>query len=143
MKRTFIILLLLLLIALLCACKNDTNDSKTADKSTNDLHTNEYNSSVITVYLEDGINPNSARYVGKDIEKLPNVSYVEFVSKEEALEEFREAFSSEQFEEILKDNPLPDAYKVYIEDLSLYDVTLTAIKKIEGVDEVTIRPDKF
>ena len=91
----------------------------------------EFSEFIINVYLED-VSLSEAVDIGKEIEKIPNVSQVEFVSKEEALEEYKDVLSEEQYE----DNPLPHSYKVVLTDTSLYELTMDAIQEVDGVDSV-------
>ena len=82
---------------------------------------------VINVYLDYNITSAEARNIGEKIEKIPNVLECRYYPKEEAVKE--------------NENPLPDAYHVTMEDLSLYDMTASEIKKISGVDTVSDRSD--
>ncbi len=97
-------------------------------------------SNETTVYIKNDVSALEAVYIGKDIEKLDNVTSAEFYSKDEAFESFKEELGDELFEKISeKDNPLPDSYIVVMDDLSLYDATVAKIQNIEGVDSVTNR----
>jgi cell division transport system permease protein len=63
---------------------------------------------------------------------------VEFYSKEEAFESYREELGDELFTQIEENNnPLPDAYIVAMNDLSRYDATVEQIQAIDGVDSVS------
>lgn len=100
-------------------------------------------SNVTTVYLEDGITEEAdAMAVGDEINKLSNVLTVSFYSRDEAIEEYREALGEEVFENMQGDNnPLPHAFKITLEDLSKYETTVEQIMAIEGVDSVGNRSD--
>lgn len=95
-----------------------------------------------TVYIKNGVSQLEAVYIGKDIEKLDNVTSAEFYSKEEAFQQFKEELGDELFAQIEEENnPLPDAFIVVMDDLSLYDQTVAQIQQIEGVDTVNNRSD--
>ncbi len=99
-------------------------------------------SNETTVYLKDGVSDLEAVYIGKDIEKIDNISTVEFYSKDDAFETFKEELGEELFEKISKEsNPLPDSYIVAMDDLSLYDSTVAEIQKIDGVDSISNRSE--
>lgn len=88
-----------------------------------------------TVYLDD-VSELEAVYIGKEIEKIANVSQVEFISKDEALEKYKDVLG-EKFEDLQDDNPLPHSYRVVLTDLSLYEQTMDKILEIDGVDSVS------
>lgn len=93
-----------------------------------------------TVYLDDSVSDLEAVYIGKDIEKISNVTSAEFYSKEDAFEHYRADLGEELFDLIgEEENPLPDAYIVVMDDLSLYDRTVAQIQQIEGVDSINNR----
>ncbi len=98
-------------------------------------------SNETTVYLDDGLSRIEAVYVGRDIQKLKNIEKAEYYSKDEAIAEYKDMLGEEVFENLKDDNPLPDAYKVSMDDLSKYDKTVEKILKIKGVDSVSNRSD--
>ncbi len=99
-------------------------------------------SNVTNVYLEEDVNEVEATYVGKQIENVANVTKVEFYSKEEAIKEFESTLGEEVFENMQgENNPLPDTYKITMEDMSLYDETVAKITLIDGVESVSSRSD--
>lgn len=98
-------------------------------------------SNETTVYLKDGVSRVEAVYIGRDITKLKNVTSADYCPKDEALAQYKNMLGDEVFENMKDDNPLPDAYKVTMEDLSKYDKTVKRILKIDGVDSVSSRSD--
>ena len=80
------------------------------------------------VYIKEGYSQLEAVYVGKEIEKVPNVASARFYSKEEAFEQYRSTLGDSLFSRI-EDRK---------HDLSQYDDTVAQIQKIEGVDPDTI-----
>lgn len=97
-------------------------------------------SNETTVYLKDSVSELEAVYIGKDIEKIDNITSVRFYSKVDAFETYREDLGDELFERISeKNNPLPDSYIVAMDDLSLYEDTIKQIQAIDGVDTITNR----
>ena len=93
-------------------------------------------SNETTVYIKSDVSQLEAVYIGKDIEKVSNVSSATFYSKDEAFKKYKEDLGEELFNKIEDRNPLPDAFIVVMDDLSLYDDTVAQIKKIDGVDSI-------
>lgn len=91
-----------------------------------------------SVYIKRDYSQLEAVYIGKEIERLDNVASTSFLSKEEAMEQFKDQLGDDAlFAEMQGRNQLPDTVIVVMDDLSLYDSTVEQIKKIEGVDEVS------
>lgn len=81
-----------------------------------------------------------------EIEKLENVSEVEFVSSEEGLETIKESMleGQEEYFTFLDEeygNPLPNAAKVHMEDMSKFDATIKQIKKMDAVSSIQSQDD--
>ncbi|MCQ2515065.1 MAG: permease-like cell division protein FtsX [Ruminococcus sp.] len=99
-------------------------------------------SNETTIYLSDNVSELEAVFIGKDLEKIDNVTSITFYSKEEAFESFREELGDELFAQIEENNnPLPDSYIVAMDDLSAYDKTVEEITAIDGVDSVSNRSE--
>lgn len=99
-------------------------------------------SNETTVYIKDGYSQLEAVYIGKDIEKISNVTSAEFYSKDEAIKQYKEELGDDVFAQMQNDdNPLPDAFIIVMDDLSLYDETVAQIQKIDGVDKISNRSE--
>ena len=95
-----------------------------------------------TVYIKDGASDLEAGYIGKNLEKLDNITSVRFYPKEDAINEFKDSLPEAVFENVNGDNnPLPDAYIIAMDDLSKYDQTIDAILKVDGVDSINNRSE--
>lgn len=98
---------------------------------------------VVMVYIEDGTTDADITAMGETLKAIDNVKGIEFVAKETAWEEqlaTMEEAQREFFTEISSDIPLPDAYKVTVDDLSYFDSTIDQIKQLDHID--TIRENK-
>lgn len=98
---------------------------------------------VVMVYIEDGTTDADITAMGETIKAIDNVKGIEFVAKETAWEDqlaTMEEAQREFFTEISSDIPLPDAYKVTVDDLSYFDSTIDQIKQLDHID--TIRENK-
>ena len=91
-------------------------------------------SNETSVYIKDGYSQLEAVYVGKAIEKLDNVESATFLSKEDAIKQYKSTLGDDLFAEMKGRNKLPDSFIVVMKDLSKYDETIAQIKKIDGVD---------
>lgn len=98
---------------------------------------------VVMVYIEDGTTKADITAMGETIKAIDNVKGIEFVAKETAWEDqlaTMEEAQREFFTEISSDIPLPDAYKVTVDDLAYFDSTIDQIKQLDHID--TIRENK-
>lgn len=98
---------------------------------------------VVMVYIQDGTTDADINAMGDSLKKMDNIKEVEFVSKESAWQEQLDTMEEAQakfFSEISSDIPLPDAYKVTVNDLSQFDSTVDQIKQLQHID--TIRENK-
>ncbi len=99
-------------------------------------------SNETTVYIDDNYSQLEAVYIGKEIEKVDNVTSAEFYSKDDAFKNYKDELGDELFALIEENrNPLPDSFIVVMDDLSLYDETVKKIQQIEGVDSINNRGD--
>ncbi len=98
---------------------------------------------VVMVYVEDETTDAELADMESQINALGNISKVEFVSKVDAwaeqLDTMEEA-QAEFFTQISSDIPLPDAYKVTVENLDSFDKTVEDLKGLDHID--TIRENK-
>lgn len=98
---------------------------------------------VIMVYIADGTTDEQIAQMDADIKACGNILSTEFVSKETAWAQQLETMEEAQakfFTEISTDIPLPDAYKVTVENLDQFDDTVTKLKALNNID--TIRENK-
>jgi len=98
---------------------------------------------VVMAFVEDGTSDADLEVMKEELENISNVKDVDFQSKEDAWEEqlnTMEEAQAEFVQGLSKDIPLPDAYKVTIDDLSIFDET---VEKVKGVNHVeTVRENK-
>ena len=97
---------------------------------------------VVMVYVADDATEDETTQIGTSLKGISNVESCEFVPKEVAFQEQIQSMGGdaalfEGFDEI----PLPDAYKVTVEDLSQFENTVSQIKQINKVDSVRENSD--
>ena len=98
---------------------------------------------VVMAYIQDGTTDADINTMGTTLKNMDNIKNVEFISKESAWQEQLDTMEEAQakfFTEISSDIPLPDAYKVTVNDLSQFDSTVSQIKQLQHID--TIRENK-
>lgn len=96
-------------------------------------------SNSITVYCTQGLPTLKAVQVGEQIKNLDNISECELVPKDQAVEEMLDMLGDNGtvLEGLMgDDNFLPDAYRISLTDLSLYDETASQIAAIDGVEKI-------
>ncbi|MBR6509235.1 MAG: ABC transporter permease [Clostridia bacterium] len=91
-------------------------------------------------------NDEEANALCDKIEKLENVSEVEFVSSEEGLKTIKESMleGQEEYFTFLDEeygNPLPNAAKVHMKDMAKFDETIKQIKKMDEVSSIQSQDD--
>lgn len=87
-------------------------------------------------YIDDSYDEQEARSLQSRLEEIPNVSTVVFVSKAEAMEEFKnKQENAEQFQE-LPAELLRDRYRVHVVDIQQMQDTVDQVKEISGISKV-------
>lgn len=99
---------------------------------------------VIMVFIEDKTSDKDIDTMGKKLKGMNNISNVEFVPKEEAWEDqiaSMDKAHAELFENVSDDIPLPDAYKVTVKDLSIFNKTVSEIESLDNIEIVRQNSD--
>ncbi len=92
---------------------------------------------VVVAFVKEGIEDSAVAKVGTDLQIIPDVIGVEFVSKEEGYAQQLEEFGVEEglFDGII-DNPLPHSYRISVGNLENFTNTLALIEQVDNVDTV-------
>ena len=101
------------------------------------------NQNEVVVFLDDDLTDGKISEIEKQLKALDNVSGASFVSKEEGLAEQMEIFGEdkEYFQDLVDDNPIPDAFYVRMRSLNILDDTVSQIRAIDGVYDVNAPTD--
>ena len=94
---------------------------------------------VIMVYISNGTTDEEIANMENEIKACGNIKQVEFVSKEDAWAEqlsTMEDAQAEFFTQISSDIPLPDAYKVTVENLDQFNDTVSKLKQLQHIDTI-------
>lgn len=93
----------------------------------------------VVVFLRDEISDERLDRADREIRALPNIASVTFVSREEGLVEWMDTLGDDGtlLEWLLTDNPLPNSYRLVIQDLSNIDETLMELRSMDSVESVS------
>lgn len=96
---------------------------------------------AVTVFFQEGISQDQIEEIGKEIRQRAEVSDCQFLSAEDAWEEFKEEYfkgSEEAAAGFADDNPLANSasYAIYMNDISMQPVLVDYLKGLEGVRDV-------
>ena len=98
----------------------------------------------VTVQIQDGAPDNNIALIGEQLKDNPNIFEVTYFPREEAWEGMMENFTEEEKNAFryIRENPLPDCYRVRVSDIDKLSVTVAEISQIEFVESVQ-SPDDF
>ncbi len=90
----------------------------------------------ILAYVDDSYDETQARALQKKLQSIPNVASATFISKQEAMEEFKAQYPDETLFQDLDPEILRDRYAIKIADLRQQKQTVEQVKAVEGVAKV-------
>ncbi len=96
---------------------------------------------VIMVYIEDGTTDEQIEKLEKDIFGIGNIEKCDFVSKEEAFESSKQELGEDAALLEGMDNPMPDAYKITVSDMTLFKQTVKSLNNLEHIEKVRENSD--
>ena len=101
---------------------------------------------AVTAFFEEGMEEAEILAIGEKISGRAEVSDMVYVSAEEAWEEYKEIYFSENpqlAEGFADDNPLANSahYEIYVSDVELQDELVTYIESIEGIRKINQSED--
>ena len=96
---------------------------------------------AVTVFFEQGLGQEQIDNIGTEIDKRVEVSKKNFVSAEEAWEEFQKDYfegNEDMAAGFVNDNPLANSahYEIYMNDISMQQSLVTYLESLDGVREV-------
>lgn len=89
---------------------------------------------IIMVFIDQDATESEANALGDELRALPNVSSCDFVSHQEGFEQILSNLGDDAA--LLSDLDstfLPDAYRVTVDDLSLFSETVTSVKQLDHI----------
>ena len=89
----------------------------------------------VIVYLNDDTTDDEIEVIGNNLRGMPNVTQVSFYSKEQAYESLKASMAEYEvlFESLGDDNPLVDAYRIKVADISGISATIAQIRTFDHI----------
>ena len=96
-------------------------------------------SNEIVVWIDEELSTREARALGSEFNKIDNIATIEFVDRDEALEDYRlqlgeDANILDEFNS--ENNPLRNSFVFTMKDPSLAEETIAEIEAVDGTDGV-------
>ena len=90
----------------------------------------------INVYLLDKVDREQARDIEKDLKEIEGVESVGFVTKDEAMERFKDRLGDQKtlLDALDETNPLPDSFEVKVTNPDLVKTAAEKMEKLDGVE---------
>ena len=92
-------------------------------------------------YIDDTYTEEEARAIQTEIEAIPNVSQVTFVTRAEALEDWKEGRAENDLFNSLQPEVLRDRYRIHVTDIEQMAQTVSAVEQVSGVAKVRAAVD--
>ncbi|MBP0982962.1 MAG: permease-like cell division protein FtsX [Oscillospiraceae bacterium] len=90
----------------------------------------------ITIYLEENVTDKQVEHIKSVLEKNDDLTDVQYYSKEQALEDFRNDMAEySELLDYLDENPMPESFLVRVKDLSKIRSVVNTINQIDGVEQ--------
>ena len=86
-------------------------------------------------YIDDSLSEEDAKNLQAQIQAVPNVSDITFVSRQQAMEDFQKDKNEDLFRE-LPPEVLRNRYQIHVVDIEQMKETVEAVKQVQGVAEV-------
>ena len=94
----------------------------------------------VVAFVDDALTLEEAEALQPLIEAVPNVAGVEFITNEQAMEDFQEDYDPELFE-ILDSSTFRHRYVIHLTDISLMSQTKADLESVDGVADVNAHLD--
>ena len=90
----------------------------------------------INVYLLNKVDREQARDIEKDLKEIEGVESVGFVTKDEAMERFKDRLGDQKtlLDALDETNPLPDSFEVTVTNPDLVKTAAEKMEKLDGVE---------
>ena len=101
-----------------------------------------YGQNVVVAYAQAGCTGEQLQEIQDQIQNIDNVDHVDFLSKEEMLEKYKASIPEATYEEMQGDsNPMPDSFIVTFKDMAVFDDTVSQIRQISNIDDMSYNQD--
>ena len=89
-------------------------------------------------YIDETYTEEEARALQTEIEAVPNVSAVTFVTRAEALEDWKEGRAENDLLDSLQPDVLRDRYRIHVSDIEQLGQTVDQVELIQGVADTSV-----
>jgi len=93
-------------------------------------------SNEVVAFVEETLSEDEARDLQDDIEYISNVSEANFVTREQAMEEFAAQYDDDTLFQDVESSVLRDRYVIYLNDISMMGDTKAELESINGIAKV-------
>lgn len=90
----------------------------------------------ILAYVDDSYTSAQAKALQKELEGIPNVASVTYISKEQATEDFAADYPDEELFQDLDPEIFQDRYAIKVVDLAQQSQTLERVEAVDGITDV-------
>lgn len=95
----------------------------------------------VMAYIGDNVSKNQIDLLNMSIPQIAGIKKIEFVPKDAAWKQFKENYNNLRLDEFLDSNPLPDAFKIEVFDLSYVHLVANKLRDLEGIEDVSYGGD--
>ena len=92
--------------------------------------------SQILAFVDEDLSEDDARSIESALLSISNVSDVEFITREEAMENYKASYGDSSVFENLDASVFRNRYVVHLNDITLMSETKTALESVNGIAEV-------
>jgi len=90
----------------------------------------------IRVFLKDDLSERGIDQLGEELLALEEVKKVEFISKEQGLEQLKQELDEPKVFALVEKNPLPHSFKITLKEPQAVEAVASKVQKLEGIEEV-------
>ena len=91
----------------------------------------------ILAYVDDSYTESQARALQSELEEVPNVASVTYISNDQAMEDFKDQYPEEELFQDLDPEILEDRYAIRLVDLEQQRETVERIEALPGISDVS------
>ena len=88
-------------------------------------------------FVDENLSGKDALELENAVSSVPNVSKVEFVTREQAMEEFKKGYENNALFEDIDPTVFRDRYVIYLDDISQMEETKTLLEQVDGIADVS------
>ncbi len=97
-----------------------------------------YEQNVVVVFAQENTTQEQLQSLEQQLNQISNVQNVDFISKDETLETYKNDIPEATYEEMQgEENPMLDLFVVTFEDLEQFDATLDQIEQLPYIDDIS------